>query len=89
MIVADHARMFVRGLIHSDGCRDINRVRVRGRWYAYSRYSLSNKSADILKLFGASCDALGVEWRYSRYDVISVARRGSVALLDEFVGPKS
>jgi hypothetical protein len=27
-------------------------------------------------------------WRYSRRNSISVARRGAVARLDEFVGPK-
>jgi hypothetical protein len=33
-------------------------------------------------------DRLGVAWRYSRRNAISVARREAVARLDEFVGPK-
>jgi hypothetical protein len=33
-------------------------------------------------------DQLGVAWRYSRRNSISVARRVAVARLDEFVGPK-
>jgi hypothetical protein len=33
-------------------------------------------------------DWLGVAWRFSRRNVISVARREAVARLDEFVGPK-
>src|SRR5205807_4161837 len=88
-IVLTHARDLLRGLIHSDGCRAINRVHVRGRWYAYPRYFFKNESRDILDLFGDACDRIGVEWRYNRYNSISVARRKSVALLDEFVGPKS
>jgi hypothetical protein len=83
---------FVRGLFHSDGCRCINRVRATlrsgSRWYEYPRYFFSNKSLDILGLCGATLDQLGVSWRLSRPDTISVARREAVARLDEFVGPK-
>jgi hypothetical protein len=83
---------FVRGLIHSDGCRGMNRVRRRfaGRdhRYEYPRYMFSNKSLDILALCGQALDRLGVEWRFARPDVISVAKRDAVARLDEFVGPK-
>ena len=81
-----------RGLFHSDGYRGVNRVRRTladgDHWYAYPRYLFSNKSKDILGLCGAALDRLGVEWRFARPDVISVAKRGAVALLDEFVGPK-
>jgi hypothetical protein len=79
---------FLRGLIHSDGWRGLNRVRVKGRDYAYPRYQFSNRSVDIRRLFTDACDELGVEWRpWGRYH-ISVARRASVAVLDEHVGPK-
>jgi hypothetical protein len=88
-VVNDHPRQFLRGLIHSDGCRVMNRVHVRGRWYAYPRYFFSNESADIRNLFGDACDLVGVEWRPNRRNSISVARRASVALLDEFIGPKT
>jgi hypothetical protein len=87
--VNEHPRPFLRGLIHSDGCRVINRVQVRGRQYAYPRYFFSNESDDIRMMFGDACDLVGVEWRHNRRNSISVARRRSVALLDEFVGPKS
>ena len=33
-------------------------------------------------------DKLGIEWRYNNRNCISVAKRASVAALDEFVGPK-
>ena len=88
-VVNDDPRAFIRGLLHSDGCRVMNRVHVRGRWYAYPRYFFSNESDDIRMLFGDACDLVGVEWRHNRRNSISVARRRSVALLDEFVGPKS
>jgi hypothetical protein len=58
------------------------------RWYEYPRYFFSNESADILGLCGAALDKLEVSWRFSRRNVISVARRAAVARLDEFVGPK-
>jgi len=39
-------------------------------------------------IFGRACDQLGIEWRPNNRWSLSVARRGSVALLDEFVGPR-
>lgn len=86
--VSESRREFVRGLIHSDGCRCINRVTVKGKSYAHARYFFSNRSRDILDIFGDACDSLGVEWRYNLPWSISIARRSSVARLDEFVGPK-
>jgi len=83
---------FARGLFHSDGWRGVNRVRRTladgDHWYEYPRYLFGNESADILRLCGEALDQLGVAWRYSRRNSISVARRGAVARLDEFVGPK-
>ena len=79
---------FLRGLIHSDGWRGVNRVHVKGRTYEYPRYQFSNRSDDIRQLFTYACDLIGVAWRpWGRYH-ISVARRESVELLDRFVGPK-
>ena len=57
-------------------------------WYAYPRYLFTNESGDILRLCGETLDRLGVAWRFSRHNTISVARREAVARLDEFVGPK-
>jgi hypothetical protein len=34
-------------------------------------------------------DQLRIEWKHNRFNSISVARRTSVAALDEFVGPKT
>lgn len=78
--------MFLRGLIHSDGCRVMNRVIQRR--YAYPRYFFSNESLDIQQLFREACDLIGIEYRNNRRNSISVARRESVAILDEIVGPK-
>jgi hypothetical protein len=87
-----YAGRFVRGLIHSDGSRFLNRVRRPladgDRWYEYPRYMFTNESADILRLCGQALDQLGVEWKYSRRNTISVARRDAVARLDQSVGPK-
>jgi hypothetical protein len=91
-IVAEHTGAFARGLMHSDGCRTINRVRTRGieegRIYSYPRYLFVNHSTDILALLGTALDRLGVDWRYSKPTTISVARRAAVLRLDEFIGPK-
>jgi hypothetical protein len=91
-IVATYPGSFVRGLFHSDGCRVMNRVRRKladgDRWYEYPRYFLSNESADILDLCARALDQLGVSWRMARPNLLSVARRESVARMDELVGPK-
>jgi len=91
-IVAEYPGLFARGLFHSDGCRATNRIRRRladgDHWYEYPRYLFSNESTDILGLCGQTLDQLGVAWRFSRRNVISVARGEAVARLDEFVGPK-
>jgi hypothetical protein len=88
ILVERNPEPFVRGLIHSDGCRFTNPVRHGEKLYTYPRYNFSNASADIRRLFCDACDLLGVEWRVMNARNISVARRASVARLDEFVGPK-
>jgi hypothetical protein len=87
-IVDEHPQQFLRGLIHSDGCRFINRIRHPNKTYEYPRYCLTNASRDIRGLFCATCDQLGIEWRQMNARNISVARRDSVARMDEFIGPK-
>jgi hypothetical protein len=87
-IVDEHPWPLIRGLIHSDGCRAMNRVRVNGKWYAYPRYFFSNTSSDILGIMGDALDRAGVAWRYNRPNSISVARRAAVAAMDERIGPK-
>jgi hypothetical protein len=87
-IVDAHPDQLVRGLIHSDGWRGINRIRHPQKTYEYPRYQFTNMSADIRGIFCNACDTLGVEWRVMKPDTISVARRASVAKLDAFIGPK-
>jgi hypothetical protein len=92
-IVDRHPRAFLRGLIHSDGCRTINRFKTtlpsgRIAEYAYPRYFFSNRSADIRALFCEYCERVGVRWTQSNPRNISVSHRASVELLDSFVGPK-
>lgn len=79
----------VRGLIHSDGCRCMNRVRRRGRAYEYPRYLFTNKSIDIQEVFLEACGRLGVDARRNNTWSISVARREAVSKLDAIVGPKT
>ncbi|MFB8027613.1 MULTISPECIES: helix-turn-helix domain-containing protein [unclassified Streptomyces] len=87
---------FVRGLIHSDGCRITNwTTRMVGgirKRYEYPRYWFTNVSDDIRRLYTDTLDKLGIEWthctRAGKEYNISVARRASVALMDAHVGPK-
>ena len=75
---------FLAGLIHSDGCRCINRVKGR----TYPRYFFTNMSDDIRSLFVMTCGLLGIECRMAGPKNVSIARRGSVELMDRLVGPK-
>jgi hypothetical protein len=84
----------VCGLLHSDGCRTINRFKTelpsgRVAEYAYPRWFFSNRSGDIRALFCDTCDRLGVRWTRSNARNISISHRDSVALLDSFVPAKS
>ena len=93
-VVDEFPQQFLRGLIHSDGCRTVNRFKTKlpsGRVaeYAYARYFFSNLSPDIRGLFCEYCDRLGIRWTLSNPRNVSVSHRASVALLDEFVGPKA
>jgi hypothetical protein len=83
-ITMEEPRALIRGLLHSDGSRFMNRV---GR-YAYPRYQFSNRSEDIKAILCEHLDLLGIAWRRANAHNISVARRGAVAALDAFVGPK-
>lgn len=91
-VVEQHTREFVRGLIHSDGCRVTNwttrMVAGLKKRYEYPRYHFTNESGDIRNLFTGALDDLGIEWRYNNRNCISVAKRDSVAAMDTFVGPK-
>jgi hypothetical protein len=95
-IVDAHPWEFVRGLIHSDGCRIINwTTRPVGgvcKRYEYPRYFFTNMSDDIRRLYTETLDKLGIQWTHctrngNPYN-ISVAKKASVALMDAHVGPK-
>ncbi|MGX1541926.1 transcriptional regulator [Streptomyces adustus] len=91
-IVDAHPWEFVRGLVHSDGCRVTNwTTRVIGgerKRYEYPRYFFTNLSDDIVHLFTQSLELVGVEWKKANAHNISVARKASVALMEAHVGPK-
>lgn len=84
-LVSSHPEEFLAGLIHSDGCRCINRV----KGFEYPRYFFTNLSADIRDLFVQACAMVAVDCRPAGSRNVSVARKDSVALLDRLVGPKS
>jgi hypothetical protein len=81
--VAEAPWPFLRGCIRSDGCSYINRTGP----YEYLSYEFFNYSEDILDLFCATCDRVGVEYRrYARR--VRIYRRPSVALMKANVGVK-
>jgi len=79
-IVDRFPREFLRGLIHSDGCRVLNRVNGKD----YPRYLFDQVSDDIRRLFCDTCNRLGIEYTWSRWKTVSIARADSVAFLDSF-----
>lgn len=83
VLVEASPKLFLRGLIHSDGCRSIN----TGTNWRHPRYSFSNRSDDILGLFRWACDLLELHWTTAPYTVY-VSRKADVAQMDEFIGPK-
>ncbi|MDH6626986.1 hypothetical protein M2271_004809 [Streptomyces sp. LBL] len=91
-IVDTYPWEFIRGLIHSDGCRITNwTTRLIGgerKRYEYPRYFFTNLSGDITRLFTDTLDHVGVAWKQANARNISVARKASVALMDAHVGPK-
>ena len=92
-LTEEHPDALIRGLIHSDGCRTINRFKTKlpsGRVaeYEYPRYFFTNLSADIRGIFCEHCELLGIRWTQSNARNISISHRKSVAILEEIVGPK-
>jgi hypothetical protein len=93
-ITTSNPQPFLRGLIHSDGCRCVNEFETnlpsgRVASYAYPRYFFTNLSTDIRELFAEHCDQLGIRWTQSSPRNLSVSHRRSVAALDAFIGPKT
>jgi hypothetical protein len=85
---------FLRGCIRSDGCVFVNRTDVhRPKPYEYLSYAFSNMSGDIVDLFVATCEQVGVFTRVNQTArglwTVRINRRASVALLLEHVGRKA
>jgi hypothetical protein len=77
--------LLVRGLLQSDGCRFQNTG--RGGW-SNPRYSFSNVSDDIKRIFCDACELLRLHCTSAPPKTIYVSRKADVALLDGLVGPK-
>jgi hypothetical protein len=84
-LVNQETKEFVLGLIHSDGCRVI----ANDRGVMSIRYHFSNMSEDIIGLFTAALDRLGIPWTRSSKKIVSIYRKAATARLDTFVGPKT
>ena len=84
-LVHQAPHLLLRGLIHSDGCRFINTG--RGGW-SNPRYSFTQLSMDIRRIFTDTCDLLGLGWTSSGH-TIYVSRKADVARMDKFIGPKA
>jgi hypothetical protein len=89
-----HPQALIRGLLHSDGCRVVNRFKTKlpsGRVaeYSYVRYFFSNLSSDIRQIFCEHCELLGIRVTQSNHRNLTVSHRRSVAILEEVVGPKT
>ena len=91
-IVTDHPKALIRGLIHSDGNRHMNRVKRRFadgiRSYSYPRYMFTNASEGIRKIFTDTLDLLEIHWTKTTTRIVAVSRKPDVDALDAFVGPK-
>jgi hypothetical protein len=87
-VVRAYTKPFLRGLIHSDGCRFVARNRSGAKVREYVRYSFSNRSEDIKRLFCEACDVLGIGWTRAGHREIAVARRADVHRLESFIGQK-
>jgi len=84
-IVNQYPLEFFRGLYHSDGSRSQNIVKGRN----YPRYTFSNVSDDIRKLFTDTTEKLGLSWTTANARNVAISRRNDVAWLDRHIGAKS
>ncbi|MGB7341799.1 MAG: hypothetical protein WBC91_23075, partial [Phototrophicaceae bacterium] len=84
-IVDQYPLEFFRGLYHSDGSRSQNIVKGRN----YPRYTFSNVSDDIRKLFTDTTEKLGLSWTTANARNVAISRRNDVAWLDRHIGAKS
>jgi hypothetical protein len=75
----------VPGLIHSHGSRFQN----TGRNGSWPRYSFTQFSDDIRRIFCDTRDLIGERWTASGKHTIYVSGKTDMARLDEFIGPKA
>jgi hypothetical protein len=80
-----YPELLIRGLIQSDGCRFTN----TGTNWTSPRYSFTNLSVDIRRIFADACDLLGLRWTQSYPHTVYVSRKADVERMDGFVGPKA
>lgn len=83
-IASRHPDKLLRGLIHSDGSRDLNWVKGK----SYPRYQFANFSTDIQDVFKWACEIYGIHWTQPYWKTVAVSRRLDVAKLDRIIGPK-
>jgi hypothetical protein len=76
---------FFRGLYHSDGSRPQNIVKGKN----YPRYTFSNVSDDIRKLFTDTVEKLGLSWTTANRHNVAISKREDVEWLDKYVGAKA
>jgi hypothetical protein len=77
-ITRQYAAEFLQGLLESDGCRFDRRV----DGHVYPAYDFSNLSRDIIDIFCATADTLGVHYTRPYAQDVSIARRADVAKVD-------
>lgn len=83
-IEREHPFDLLHGLIDSDGSRFDRKV----NGGVYPAYEFSNESADIREIFCRVARAVGIGFTAPKPNVISVARRQHVEMLDLNVPPK-
>lgn len=85
-IVKLYPKEFIKGLIHSDGCRFI----LKQDDYEYVKYDFSNLSQDILGYYDWACSLINVNTRRHSGGRASVLRtKKDVDIFESFIGPKS
>jgi hypothetical protein len=83
-IETEHPFDLLRGLLDSDGSRFDRKVDGK----TYPAYEFSNESADIRDIFCRLARAVGLGFTLPKANVVSIARRQHVAVLDLNVPPK-
>jgi intein/homing endonuclease len=85
-IIRKYPKEFIKGLIHSDGCRYV----IKQSGHEYVKYELSNRSQDILEHFDWACSLIGVDTRRHSGGRASILRtQKDVEIFQSFIGPKS